>query len=146
MLHLATGSAQQSTWRKSPQPLVVAALMMFDLGRHSTHSGESQRWKIKRFSNDELRQKFVDFTVPQAKYLGLTVPDPLLRWDEVKQRHEFGPIDWTEFDQVLKGNGPCNAERLAARRNAQAAGAWVREAATVHAEKQLRRANAAAAA
>jgi ring-1,2-phenylacetyl-CoA epoxidase subunit PaaA len=106
---------------------------------NSTHSGESQRWKIKRFSNDELRQKFVDFTVPQAKFLDLAIPDPLLRWNEDKKQHEFGPIDWTEFDQVLKGNGPCNAERLGARRRAHSAGAWVRDAASAYAEKQRQR-------
>jgi ring-1,2-phenylacetyl-CoA epoxidase subunit PaaA len=74
--------------------------------------------------------------VPQATFLGLTVPDPLLRFNESTQQHEFGPIDWSEFDQVLKGNGPCNAERIAARRNAHAAGAWVREAAIAYAAKQ----------
>ena len=105
----------------------------------STHSTDSQRWKIKRFSNDELRQKFVDFTVPQAKFLGLAVPDPALRWDEQQQRHEFGAIDWSEFERVLKGDGPCNAERLTARRRAHAEGAWVREAASAYAEKQRRR-------
>jgi ring-1,2-phenylacetyl-CoA epoxidase subunit PaaA len=113
------------------------ALMMFGPpDTESTHSGDSQRWKIKRFSNDELRQKFVDFTVPQAKFLGLTLPDPLLRWNEAAQRHDFGPIDWSEFNRVLKGNGPCNAERLAARRSAHEEGAWVREAAMAYAEKQ----------
>jgi len=123
------------------------ALMMFGPSdANSTHTGDSQRWKIKRFSNDELRQKFVDFTVPQAKFLGLVIPDPQLRWDPIKQQHEFGQIDWTEFEQVLKGNGPCNAERLAARRNAHTAGAWVREAAIAHAEKQRQRAAAATAA
>jgi ring-1,2-phenylacetyl-CoA epoxidase subunit PaaA len=110
----------------------------------SIHSSESQRWKIKRFSNDQLRQKFVDFTVPQAKFLGLSIPDPLLRWNHVEQRHEIGPIDWSEFEQVLKGNGPCNAERLAARRAAHADGAWVRDAAQAYAEKQRRRASRAA--
>jgi ring-1,2-phenylacetyl-CoA epoxidase subunit PaaA len=138
MLHLAQGTLEQK--RMAQEALDRwwwPALMMFGPSdANSTHSGESQRWKIKRFSNDELRQKFVDFTVPQAKFLGLTVPDPLLRWDEAKKQHEFGPIDWSEFDQVLKGNGPCNAERLAARRNAHAAGAWVREAASAHAAKQ----------
>jgi len=73
--------------------------------------------------------------LPQAKFLGLSLPDPKLRWNESRQQHEFGPIDWSEFDQVLKGNGPCNAERLAARRNAHAAGAWVREAASAYAAK-----------
>jgi ring-1,2-phenylacetyl-CoA epoxidase subunit PaaA len=99
------------------------------------------RWKIKRFSNDELRQKFVDFTVPQADFLGLKVPDPDLRWDEQAEHYRFGSIDWQEFDDVLKGHGPCNQERLAAKRRAHEAGGWVREAAVAYAEK--RRANAA---
>ena len=116
------------------------ALMMFGPpDTESTHSCDSQRWKIKRFSNDELRQKFVDFTVPQAKFLGLTVPDPLLRWNEETGRHDFGAIDWSEFNRVLKGNGPCNAERLAARRSAHEDGAWVREAAMAYADKQRKR-------
>ena len=111
------------------------ALMMFGPpDAASTHSSDSQRWKIKRFSNDELRQKFVDFTVPQAAFLGISVPDPELRWNEKEQRHEFGAIDWSEFERVLKGDGPCNAERLAARRRAWAEGAWVREAASAYAE------------
>jgi ring-1,2-phenylacetyl-CoA epoxidase subunit PaaA len=122
------------------------ALMMFGPSDHdSKHSAQSMRWKIKRFSNDALRQKFVDFTVPQARFLGLAVPDPQLRWNEAEQRHEFGPIDWGEFDNVLKGHGPCNAERLEARRRAHAEGAWVREAAAVHAEKQRLRAATEAA-
>jgi ring-1,2-phenylacetyl-CoA epoxidase subunit PaaA len=122
------------------------ALMMFGPpDAASTHSTDSQRWKIKRFSNDELRQKFVDFTVPQAKFLGLTVPDPNLAWNESEQRHEFGAIDWDEFERVLKGGGPCNAERLAARRRAQADGGWVREAAMAHAAKQRERAASRAA-
>ena len=111
----------------------------------STHSSDSQRWRIKRFSNDELRQKFIDFTVPQAAYLGISVPDPELRWNEAEQRHEFGAIDWSEFERVLKGNGPCNAERLAARRRAWAEGAWVREAASACAQKQRERAESRAA-
>jgi ring-1,2-phenylacetyl-CoA epoxidase subunit PaaA len=116
------------------------ALMMFGPpDTESMHSTDSQRWKIKRFSNDELRQKFVDFTVPQAGFLGLTLPDPLLRWNEAAGRHDFGPIDWGEFNRVLKGNGPCNAERLAARRTAHAEGAWVREAAMAYADKQRAR-------
>jgi len=146
MLHLARGTPEQ---RHMAQDALNRwwwpALMMFGPpDANSTHSGESQRWKIKRISNDELRQKFIDFTVPQANFLRLTVPDPLLRWNEAEQRHEFGPIDWNEFEQVLKGNGPCNAERLAARRNAHAAGAWVREAASAHAEKQRARLERAA--
>jgi ring-1,2-phenylacetyl-CoA epoxidase subunit PaaA len=148
MLHLARGSPEQK--RMAQEALDRwwwPAIMMFGPSdANSTHSGDSQRWKIKRFSNDELRQKFVDFTVPQAEFLELRIPDPQLRWDEAKQRYEFGPIDWSEFDRVLKGNGPCNVERLTARRQAHAEGAWVREAASAHAEKQRRRAAAAAAA
>src|ERR1700720_3456984 len=147
MLQLARGTADQK--RMAQEALNRwwwPALMMFGPSdANSTHTGDSQRWKIKRFSNDELRQKFVDFTVPQAKFLGLTVPDPLLRWDESKKQYEFGPIDWSEFDQVLKGNGPCNAERLAARRNAHASGAWVREAASAHAAKRRQTASKVAA-
>ena len=78
------------------------------------------RWKIKRFTNDELRQKFIDFTVPQAEFLGLTMPDPELRWDETRSGTSSAPIDWSEFERVLKGNGPCNRERLEARRGARA--------------------------
>ena len=138
MLRLAQGSVEQK--RMAQEALNRwwwPALMMFGPpDADSTHGADSQRWKIKRFSNDGLRQKFVDFTVPQANFLGLTVPDPELSWNEALKRHEFGALDWSEFEQVLKGNGPCNAERLAARRNAHAEGAWVREAASVYAEKQ----------
>src|SRR5271165_4989545 len=147
MLRLAQGTPEQKRMAQDAlDRWWWPALMMFGPpDSQSTHSGESQRWKIKRFSNDELRQKFVDFTVPQAKYLGLTVPDPKLRWNEAQQRHEFGTIDWSEFEQVLKGNGPCNAERLEVRRRAHIEGAWVREAASAHAEKQRQRRVAAAA-
>jgi ring-1,2-phenylacetyl-CoA epoxidase subunit PaaA len=141
MLQLARGTIEQK--RMAQEALDRwwwPALMMFGPpDTESTHSGDSQRWKIKRFSNDELRQKFVDFTVPQAKFLGLTLPDPLLRWNEAAERHDFGPIDWSEFNRVLKGNGPCNAERLAARRSAHEEGAWVREAAMAYADKQRMR-------
>ncbi len=147
MLQLSKGTAEQK--RMAQEALDRwwwPALMMFGpADSQSTHSGESQRWKIKRFSNDELRQKFVDFTVPQADFLGLSIPDQDLKWNEEKQRYDFGVIDWSEFDQVLKGNGPCNAERLAARRQAHAAGAWVRDAAVAYAEKQRRRAAGRAA-
>ena len=106
----------------------------------SPHTEQSIRWKIKRFTNDALRQKFVDATVPQAEYLGLHIPDPALRWNEARGSYDFGPIDWEEFWNVVKGNGPCNRERLEARRKAHAEGAWVREAAAAHAEKRKRRA------
>jgi ring-1,2-phenylacetyl-CoA epoxidase subunit PaaA len=102
------------------------------------------RWKIKRFSNDALRQKFVDATVPQGHFLGLTFPDPDLRFDEAAGHWVFGAIDWEEFRAVLAGNGPCNRERLAARRKAHEDGAWVREAAAAHAAKQRARERQAA--
>ncbi|WP_035980476.1 Phenylacetic acid catabolic protein, partial [Bradyrhizobium sp. STM 3843] len=110
----------------------------------SQHSDASTRWKIKRFSNDELRQKFIDATVPQAQYLGLTIPDPKMKQDE-DGHWSHGPIDWNEFKQVLAGNGPCNRDRMAARRKAHADGAWVREAAAAYAQKRNYRATAQAA-
>ncbi|MGS2589144.1 1,2-phenylacetyl-CoA epoxidase subunit PaaA [Streptomyces hebeiensis] len=101
----------------------------------SAHSAQSMAWKIKRHSNDELRRRFVDICVPQAESLGLTLPDPDLRWNEELGRYDFGPIDWSEFQQVLKGNGPCNEQRLDRRRRAHEEGAWVREAAAAYATK-----------
>ncbi|MEU6815666.1 1,2-phenylacetyl-CoA epoxidase subunit PaaA [Streptomyces sp. NPDC046860] len=101
----------------------------------SQHSAQSMEWKIKRHSNDELRQRFVDIAVPQAESLGLTLPDPDLRWNEERGHHDFGAIDWTEFHEVLKGNGPCNEQRITQRRRAHDEGAWVREAAAAHAAK-----------
>ncbi|MBP2297027.1 1,2-phenylacetyl-CoA epoxidase subunit PaaA [Azospirillum rugosum] len=122
------------------------SLMMFGPSdAQSAHSAQSMRWKIKRFSNDELRQRFVDATVPQAEFLGLTVPDPDLAFDEATGHYRFGAIDWSEFERVLKGDGPCNRERLEARRKAWDDGAWVREAALAHARKKEARAQAAAA-
>lgn len=119
-------------------------LMMFGPpDGQSQHSDLSTRWKIKRFSNDELRQKFVDATVPQAHYLGLTIPDPSLAFNEKTGHWDYGEIDWTEFRQVLAGNGPCNRDRIAARRKAHEEGAWVREAALAFAEKRRRRVQAA---
>ena len=113
------------------------SLMMFGPpDSDSVHSAQSMAWKIKINSNDELRQKFVDQTAPQARYLGLSVPDPDLRWNEARGAYDFGAIDWDEFHQVLQGNGPCNAERMAARRKAHEDGAWVREAAAAHAAKR----------
>ncbi|HEY8340294.1 MAG TPA: 1,2-phenylacetyl-CoA epoxidase subunit PaaA, partial [Egibacteraceae bacterium] len=112
----------------------------------SSHTAQSMAWKIKRHTNDELRQRFVDMTVPQAEVLGVTLPDPELRWNPERGHYDFGQIDWDEFWQVVKGNGPCNAERLARRRAAHEEGAWVREAAAAYAAKQeARRAQEAAA-
>lgn len=113
------------------------SLMMFGPSdRDSKHSEQSMKWKIKRFTNDELRQKFVDATVPQADFLGLKVPDPDLRWNEEKGSYDFGDIDWSEFWQVVKGHGPCNQQRMRQRRRAHDDNAWVREAAAAHAQKQ----------
>ncbi|HXB35177.1 MAG TPA: 1,2-phenylacetyl-CoA epoxidase subunit PaaA [Puia sp.] len=105
----------------------------------SPNSAQSMQWKIKRFSNDELRQRFVDICAEQVKLLGMRLPDNDLRWNEERQHYDFGPIDWTEFYQVINGNGPCNKERLEARLQAHEDGAWVREAALAHGEKKRRR-------
>ena len=116
------------------------SLMMF--GPHdsdSPHTEQSMQWKIKRFSNDELRQRFVDMIAEQAKVLGLTVPDPNLKWNEERKHYDFGEIDWDEFWNVVKGNGPCNKERLNARRKAHEEGAWVREAAVAYTRKRAMR-------
>jgi ring-1,2-phenylacetyl-CoA epoxidase subunit PaaA len=113
------------------------SLMMFGPNdADSPHSAQSMKWKIKRFSNDELRQRFVDMTVPQAEILGLKIPDPHLKWNEATGHYDFGPINWDEFWAVVQGNGPCNKQRLAARVKAHEEGAWVREAAMAYAEKQ----------
>jgi len=113
------------------------SLMMFGPpDDQSPNSAQSMAWRIKRFSNDELRQKFVDMTVPQSEVLGLTLPDPEIRWNEERGHFDFGPIDWDEFFAVLKGNGPCNAQRMEHRRRAHAEGGWVREAAAAYAAKQ----------
>ncbi|MEL6593012.1 MAG: 1,2-phenylacetyl-CoA epoxidase subunit PaaA, partial [Bacteroidota bacterium] len=102
----------------------------------STHTEQSMKWKIKRKTNDELRQQFVDITVPQAEILGITIPDPELKWNEERGHYDFGEIDWDEFWRVVKGGGPCNKERLQARNDAWDNGAWVRDAAVAYAEKQ----------
>ena len=102
----------------------------------SPHSAQSMKWKIKRFSNDELRQKFVDICAEQVKLLGMTLPDPELRFNPERQHYDFGPIDWDEYWNVIKGNGPCNKERLSARQEAHNRGRWVREAAIAFAEKR----------
>jgi ring-1,2-phenylacetyl-CoA epoxidase subunit PaaA len=113
------------------------SLMMFGPSdTDSKHSAQSMAWKIKRFSNDELRQKFIDVTVPQAEFLGLKVPDDDLEFDEESGHYRHGEIDWQEFIEVIKGNGPCNKQRMAKRRKAHDDGAWVREAARAYAEKQ----------
>ncbi len=102
----------------------------------STNTAQSMRWKVKRFTNDELRQRFIDMCAEQVKLLGMTLPDPELKWNAQRNHYDFGPIDWEEFNNVVRGNGPCNKERLAARVKAHEEGAWVREAAVAHAEKK----------
>ncbi|MFM7710839.1 MAG: 1,2-phenylacetyl-CoA epoxidase subunit PaaA [Ferruginibacter sp.] len=120
------------------------SLMMFGpKDSESTHSDQSMKWKIKRKTNDELRQQFVDMIVGQIKILGMTLPDPDLQWNEARGHYDFGEIDWTEFWNVVKGNGPCNQQRLEARRKAHEDGAWVREASMVHAAKRSRKQQAA---
>jgi len=112
------------------------SLMMFGPpDADSPHSAQSMAWKIKLFSNDDLRQKFVDICVPQAEVLGLELPDPELRWNAERGHYDFGPIDWDEFRAVLRGDGPCNAQRLAHRRRVHAEGEWVRAAAAAYAAK-----------
>lgn len=116
------------------------AIMMFGpTDDNSPNTALSMKWKIKRFSNDELRQKFIDVTVEQANILGLTIPDPDLKWNEERGHYDFGDINWEEFWNVVKGNGPCNKERLAARKSAWEKGQWVREAASAYAEKRATR-------
>jgi ring-1,2-phenylacetyl-CoA epoxidase subunit PaaA len=120
------------------------ALMMFGpRDAESTNSDMSMKWKIKRKSNDELRQQFVDMIAEQVKLLNMTLPDDQLRWNETSKHYEFGQINWDEFWQVVKGNGPCNKERLAARKKAWEEGRWVREAASAYAAKQKQKQQAA---
>ena len=111
-------------------------VMMFGPSdKESIHSTKTMQWGIKRISNDELRQRFIDATVPQAELLGLTIPDPNLKWQEQRGHYDYGDIDWTEFWAVVNGDGPCNRERLEARRRAHANGQWVRDAALAYARK-----------
>ncbi|MBK8698662.1 MAG: 1,2-phenylacetyl-CoA epoxidase subunit A [Saprospiraceae bacterium] len=138
MTTLAKGSEEQKAMAQDAlNRWWWPSLMMFGPNDSvSTHSEMSMRWKIKRFSNDELRQRFVDMTVPQAELIGLTIPDPLLKFNEEKKGYDFGPIDWDEFKMVVNGHGPCNEERMAARLKAHADGEWVREAASAHAARK----------
>ncbi len=141
MVELCRGSdAQKAMAQDALDRWWWPSLMMFGPSdKDSKHSAQSMAWKIKRFTNDELRQKFVDVTVPQAEFIGLTVPDDALALDEETGHYRFGEIDWQEFIDVLAGNGQCNRERMARRRGAHENGAWVREAAQAYAEKQAKR-------
>jgi len=138
LMKLCNGTPQQKAMAQDAMNRFWwPALMMFGPSdADSTHSDQSIKWKIKRFTNDELRQSFVDATVPQAEILGLTIPDPNLKWNEERGHYDFSEINWEEFWQVVKGNGPCNKERLAARIKAKEDGLWVREAANAFAKKR----------
>ncbi|WP_288415353.1 1,2-phenylacetyl-CoA epoxidase subunit PaaA [uncultured Acinetobacter sp.] len=138
MMQLANGTEEQKQMAQDAvNRFWWPALMMFGPSDdNSPNSAQSMFWKIKLFSNDELRQKFIDNTVPQVHQLGLTIPDSKLQWNESTQHYEFGEINWDEFNAVIAGKGPCNQERLAARRKAWEDGQWVRESAAVYAQKQ----------
>lgn len=138
VMSLARGTAKQKEMvQASLNRWWWPSLMMFgptdDL---SPNSAQSMKWKIKRKSNDELRQEFIDKTVPQAEFLGLTIPDKDLTWNEEKGQYDYGKIDWEEFYNVVKGNGKCNKQRLVARNKAHDEGEWIREAANAYAKKQ----------
>ncbi|MEM1322495.1 MAG: 1,2-phenylacetyl-CoA epoxidase subunit PaaA [Bacteroidota bacterium] len=141
LLTLSKGSAEQKQMAQdSLDRWWWPAMMMFGPpDADSPHTARSMQWKIKRFTNDELRQKFVDVFAEQAKILDLTIPDPDLKWNEERGHYDFGEIDWEEFWNVVKGNGPCNRQRIAARKKAHEEGEWVRDAAMAYAEKQARR-------
>ncbi|HEY1243283.1 MAG TPA: 1,2-phenylacetyl-CoA epoxidase subunit PaaA, partial [Hyphomicrobiaceae bacterium] len=141
MMTLARGTPRQRTMAQGAlDRWWWPSVMMFGPpDKDSVHSEQAMRWKIKRFSNDELRQKFVDATVPQARYLGLEVPDPALARNQKTGHWDIGPIDWDEFWRVVKGEGPCNRQRMAAHRAAHDDGAWVREAAEAFAAKRAAR-------
>ena len=146
MIALANGTPQQKRMAQDAlNRWWWPSLMMFGPpDENSPNTAQSMRWRIKRETNDELRQKFVDQTVPQAEYLGLTVPDPDLKWNEEKGGYDFSEPDWSEFFAVIAGNGPCNAERLGARVKAWEDGAWFRDGLNAYAGKAAARRAAAA--
>ncbi len=138
LMHLMAGTpAQREMVQDATNRWWWPSLMMFGPpDADSPNTKQSMAWRIKRHTNDELRQRFVDMSVPQAEALGVTLPDPALRWDPERGQHEFGEIDWAEFKRVVSGQGPCNAERIAHREAAHDEGEWVREAAVAYAAKQ----------
>jgi len=145
MLELCRGSVEQKEMAQDAlNRWWWPSVMMFGPSdSESKHSAQSMAWKIKRFTNDELRQKFIDITAPQAEFLGLKIPDDQLEYDQSSGHYRFGEIDWKEFYDVLAGNGPCNRQRLRHRRKAQEDGAWVRAAARAYAAKQQGKADRA---
>lgn len=138
MTKLASGTPEQKEMAQDAlNRFWWPALMMFGPSdADSSHTEQSMRWKIKRHTNDELRQMFVDVTVPQVESIGLMVPDQDIKWNKSKEGYDYGPIDWDEFWQVVGGNGPCNKERVETRKKAKENGKWVVEAAMVFAEKR----------
>lgn len=142
---MAEGTPEQKKMAQDAlNRLWYPSLMMFGPSdKDSVHSAQSMAWKIKMNTNDELRQKFVDQTVPQAEYLGLTIPDPDLKWNEERGHYDYTDPDWSEFFEVIKGNGPCNVDRLTARNKAWDDGAWVRDGLLAHAKKKATRQHAA---
>ncbi|MBY6056305.1 1,2-phenylacetyl-CoA epoxidase subunit A [Leisingera daeponensis] len=142
---MAEGTPEQKKMAQDAlNRLWYPSLMMFGPSdKDSVHSAQSMAWKIKMNTNDELRQKFVDQTVPQAEYLGLTVPDPDLKWNEERGHYDYTDPDWSEFFDVIQGNGPCNTDRLAARNKAWDDGKWVRDGMLAHARKKAARKHAA---
>jgi ring-1,2-phenylacetyl-CoA epoxidase subunit PaaA len=138
MMTLANGSPEQKEMAQDAlnRWWWPSLMMLGPTDAASVHTEQSMKWKLKRKTNDELRQQFVDQTVPQAHLIGLTIPDPNLKWNEETKRYDFGDMDWDEFWQVVKGHGPCNKERISARVNAWENGKWVRDAAMTYAEKQ----------
>ncbi|MFK7757021.1 MAG: 1,2-phenylacetyl-CoA epoxidase subunit PaaA [Flavobacteriales bacterium] len=147
MLTLCNGTpAQKEMAQDALNRFWWPSLMMFGpRDEESPHTEQAMKWKIKRKTNDELRQQFVDITVPQAEILGLTIPDPDLKWNEERGHYDFGPIDWDEFWGVVKGNGRCNKERLGARVKAWNEGEWVRDAAMAYSSKKEAKKNSAKA-
>lgn len=145
MMKMAQGTPEQKAMAQDAlNRFWYPSLMMFGPSdKDSVHSTQSMAWKIKINTNDELRQKFVDQTVPQAEFLGLTVPDPALRWNEEKGGYDFSEPDWNEFYEVLRGNGPCNTDRMEARQNAWTEGQWFRDGLMAHAKKAAARRMAA---
>ena len=148
VMHMARGTKEQKAMAQDAlNRWWWPSLMMFGPSDDdSPNSAQSMKWKIKRKSNDTLRQEFVDKTVPQAEFIGLTIPDKDLKWNEERGEYDFGKMNWDEFYNVIKGNGPCNKQRIAHHVKAHEEGAWVREAANAYAEKQQKRKQANTAA
>ena len=138
MMKLANGTSEQKDLAQDAlnRWWWPSLMMLGPKDEESIHTEQSMKWKLKRKSNDDLRQQFIDQTVPQADLIGLTIPDPELKWNKERGSYDFGPINWDEFWQVVKGYGPCNKERIKARVSAWKEGEWVRDAAMAYADKQ----------